>query len=42
VIAAAVSQVYRLVNLQGHGERFMPTLPGILAGWAGTKIHDLD
>lgn len=42
VIASAVSQVYRLANLQGHGERFMPTLPGILASWAGTKIHDLD
>lgn len=42
VIASAVSQVYRLANLQGHGERFMPTLPGILAGWAGARIHDLD
>ncbi len=41
VIAAAVSQVYRLANLQGHGERFMPTLPGILAKWAGARIHDL-
>jgi 3-hydroxyisobutyrate dehydrogenase-like beta-hydroxyacid dehydrogenase len=42
VIASAVSQVYRLANLQGHGERFMPTLPGILAAWAGAKIHELD
>jgi 3-hydroxyisobutyrate dehydrogenase-like beta-hydroxyacid dehydrogenase len=41
VIAAAVSQAYRLANLQGHGERFMPTLPGILAQWAGARIHDL-
>jgi 3-hydroxyisobutyrate dehydrogenase-like beta-hydroxyacid dehydrogenase len=42
VIASAVSQVYRLANLQGHGERFMPALPGILAAWAGAVIHPLD
>jgi 3-hydroxyisobutyrate dehydrogenase-like beta-hydroxyacid dehydrogenase len=42
VIAAAVSQVYRLANLQGHAERFMPALPGILAAWAGAEIHPLD
>src|SRR4029453_16216604 len=30
-IAQAVNQVYQLANVQGHGERFMPTLSGILA-----------
>jgi len=42
VIAAAIDQVYRLALLQGHGERFMPTLPGILAEWNGARIRDLD
>lgn len=42
IVAAAVSQLYRLVNMQGHAERFMPVLPGILAALAGAKIHDLD
>jgi len=30
-IAQAVNQTYQLANIMGHGERFMPTLPGILA-----------
>lgn len=42
VIAQAINQVYRLALLQGHGERFMPTLPGILAQWNGAPIRDLD
>jgi 3-hydroxyisobutyrate dehydrogenase-like beta-hydroxyacid dehydrogenase len=42
VIAQAINQVYRLALLQGHGERFMPTLPGILAQWNGASIRDLD
>ena len=42
IIAQAVNQVYRLVNLQGHADRFMPVLPGILAGWNGAKIRDLE
>jgi 3-hydroxyisobutyrate dehydrogenase-like beta-hydroxyacid dehydrogenase len=41
IVASAVSQLYRLANLQGHAEAFMPALPGILAEIAGVKIHDL-
>ena len=41
-IAQAVNQVYQLANIQGHGERFMPVLPGILAELNGCKIRDLD
>jgi 3-hydroxyisobutyrate dehydrogenase-like beta-hydroxyacid dehydrogenase len=41
-IAQAVNQTYQLANIQGHGERFMPTLPGILAELNGAKIRDLD
>lgn len=40
-IAQAVNQTYHLVNIRGHGERFMPTLPGILAELIGAKIRDL-
>jgi 3-hydroxyisobutyrate dehydrogenase-like beta-hydroxyacid dehydrogenase len=42
IVAAAVSQLYRLVNMQGHGERYMPVLPGILAELAGATIKDLN
>ena len=41
-IAQAISQTYRLVVNQGHADRFMPVLPGILALLNGTKIRDLD
>jgi 3-hydroxyisobutyrate dehydrogenase-like beta-hydroxyacid dehydrogenase len=41
-IAQAVNQTYQLANIQGHGERFMPVLPGILAELNGVKIRDLD
>jgi len=41
-IAQAVNQVYQLANIQGHGERFMPVLPGILAELNGCRIRDLD
>lgn len=41
-IAQAVNQVYQLAIIQGHGERFMPVLPGILAELNGCKIRDLD
>ena len=41
IVASAVSQLYRLANLMGHAETFMPALPGILAELAGAKIHDL-
>jgi 3-hydroxyisobutyrate dehydrogenase-like beta-hydroxyacid dehydrogenase len=41
-IAQAVNQTYQLANIQGHGDRFMPVLPGILAELNGCKIRDLD
>lgn len=41
-IAQAVNQTYQLANIQGHGERFMPVLPGILAELNGCKIRELD
>jgi 3-hydroxyisobutyrate dehydrogenase-like beta-hydroxyacid dehydrogenase len=40
-VAQAASQLYQLANARGHGERFMPTLPGILAELIGAKIRDL-
>ena len=40
-IAQAVNQTYHLANIRGHGERFMPTLPGILAELICAKIRDL-
>lgn len=40
-IAQAVNQTYQLANIQGHGDRFMPVLPGILAVLNGCKIRDL-
>ncbi len=40
-VAQAVSQIYQLANVQGHAERYMPTLPGILAELNGIKIRDL-
>ena len=41
-ISQAASQTYRMVLNQGHGERFMPVLPSILAAANGAKIRDLD
>ncbi len=41
-IAQAVNQTYQLANAQGHGERYMPVLPGILAQLNGCRIRDLD
>ena len=40
-IAQAVSQTYRMALNQGHAERFMPVLPGILAALNGATIRDL-
>jgi 3-hydroxyisobutyrate dehydrogenase-like beta-hydroxyacid dehydrogenase len=40
-VAQAVNQTYQLANSQGHGERFMPVLPGVLAQLNGAKIRDL-
>ena len=41
-IAQAVNQTYQLANILGHGERYMPTLPGILAELNGCTIRKLD
>ena len=41
-IAQAVNQTYQLANIMGHGERYMPTLPGILAELNGCTIRKLD
>ncbi len=41
-IAQAVNQIYQLANVQGHGDRFIPVLPGILAELNGCSIRDLD
>ena len=40
-VAQAASQTYQLAVAQGHAERFMPMLPGILAELSGGKIRDL-
>jgi 3-hydroxyisobutyrate dehydrogenase-like beta-hydroxyacid dehydrogenase len=40
-IAQAVSQTLRLALNQGHGHRFLPVLPGIIAAINGGKIRDL-
>ena len=40
-IAQAASQTYQLANARGNGERFIPTLPGILAELIGAKIREL-
>lgn len=40
-IAQAVNQTLQLCNVRGHGERFLPVLPGILAELNGAKIRDL-
>ena len=41
-LAQAANQVWQLALIQGHGERFMPVLPGILAQLNGTEIRPLD
>ena len=40
-IAQAVNQTLHLCNVRGHGDRFLPVLPGLLADLNGAKIHDL-
>ncbi len=40
-IAQAVYQTLHLCNVRGHGERYLPVLPGILAELNGAKIRDL-
>jgi 3-hydroxyisobutyrate dehydrogenase-like beta-hydroxyacid dehydrogenase len=38
-LAQAASQVYQLAYARGHGERYMPTLPGILADIIGAPMR---
>lgn len=40
-IAQAVNQTLRLALNQGHADRFLPVLPGILAELNGTKIREV-
>lgn len=40
-IAQAVNQTLHLCNVRGHGDRFLPVLPGLLAELNGARIHDL-
>jgi 3-hydroxyisobutyrate dehydrogenase-like beta-hydroxyacid dehydrogenase len=40
-VAQSIAQLYILANAQGHADRFMPTLPGIVAELNGGKIRDL-
>lgn len=40
-IGQAVNQWLQLCNARGHGERYLPVLPGILAELNGTRIRDL-
>jgi 3-hydroxyisobutyrate dehydrogenase-like beta-hydroxyacid dehydrogenase len=40
-IAQAVNQTLRLALNQGHAERFLPVLPGILAELNGARIRDI-
>jgi 3-hydroxyisobutyrate dehydrogenase-like beta-hydroxyacid dehydrogenase len=40
-VAESVCQTYRMAAALGHGERFMPVLPQILAQLMGSHIRDL-
>lgn len=40
-VAQAVNQTLRLALNQGHADRFLPVLPGILAELNGAKIRDV-
>jgi len=40
-IAQAVNQTLHLFNTRGHGDRFLPVLPGLLAELNGARIRDL-
>lgn len=41
-LADAVSRTIAAVVAAGHGERFVPTLPGIMAAMAGVPFRELD
>jgi hypothetical protein len=36
-----VNQTLHLFNTRGHGDRFLPVLPGLIAELNGAKIRDL-
>lgn len=40
-VAQACSQVWQMALAQGHAERFMPTLPEVVARLSGAHIRDL-
>jgi 3-hydroxyisobutyrate dehydrogenase-like beta-hydroxyacid dehydrogenase len=40
-IAQAVNQTLHLFNTRGHGDRFLPVLPGLLAELNGARIREL-
>ena len=40
-VAQAINQQFRMVVNQGHEDRMMPVLPGIIAEWNGTRIRDI-
>ena len=40
-VAQAINQQFRLVVNEGHADRMMPVLPGILAKMNGAAIRDL-
>jgi 3-hydroxyisobutyrate dehydrogenase-like beta-hydroxyacid dehydrogenase len=40
-IGETICQTYRMANALGHGDRFMPVLPQILAQLMGSHIRDL-
>jgi 3-hydroxyisobutyrate dehydrogenase-like beta-hydroxyacid dehydrogenase len=41
-VAQAVSQTLRLAMNQGHADRFLPTLPGVIAAMNGGRIRELE
>jgi 3-hydroxyisobutyrate dehydrogenase-like beta-hydroxyacid dehydrogenase len=41
-LADAVSRTIAGIVAAGHGERFVPTLPGIMAAMAGVPFRELD
>ncbi len=41
-VAQAINQQFRLVLNEGHADRMMPVLPGILAELNGAKIRDIE
>ncbi len=42
LVAKACSETYNLVETQGHAERYMPVMPGLIAELGNFRIRDLD